>query len=399
MKLELNNLNSGYNINTINVNFGKIETEFKNKVVYRDEESPMARNFDMNGFRVINLPNPVNNGDAVSYGFLLNSNAFTFTGLEYKNTWQNNTLYAKNNYVTVGGFVYIALQAHTSGVDFATDLAAGKWQIFSAGGGDLLSSNNLNDLSSFTLARANLNVPTRTGGDASGNWNINAATATLAATATVAINANNADAVDGVSSEQLAKQTSATGSTVLSVGTTAQRDATPFTGYFRYNTTIPQLEFYNGTSWQTANSSVADGDKGDITVSSGGTNWTIDSNTVTRQKATADLRSGLAQAWVNFNGTGTIAIRQAYNVSSISDNGVGDYTINFTSPMADANYVVAVSATLMPGSLQVVAPCIGRYNNTVIPKAASNCIISLYPTGQGTGTSSDSPYIDVAIFR
>lgn len=45
------------------------------------------------------------------------------------------------------------------------------------------------------------------------------------------------------------------------------------------------------------------------------------------------------RAWVNFNGTGTVAIRASGNVSSITDNGVGDYTVNFTTAMPDANFV------------------------------------------------------------
>jgi len=44
------------------------------------------------------------------------------------------------------------------------------------------------------------------------------------------------------------------------------------------------------------------------------------------------------KAWVNFNGTGTVAIRASFNVSSITDNGVADYTVNFTTAMPDANY-------------------------------------------------------------
>jgi len=48
-----------------------------------------------------------------------------------------------------------------------------------------------------------------------------------------------------------------------------------------------------------------------------------------------------AKAWVNFNGTGTVAIRRGYNVSSITDNGTGDYTVNFTTAMPDANYCAA----------------------------------------------------------
>lgn len=46
------------------------------------------------------------------------------------------------------------------------------------------------------------------------------------------------------------------------------------------------------------------------------------------------------RAWVNFNGTGTVAIRASGNVSSITDNGTGDYTVNFESEMPDSNYVV-----------------------------------------------------------
>ena len=46
-----------------------------------------------------------------------------------------------------------------------------------------------------------------------------------------------------------------------------------------------------------------------------------------------------ARAWVNFNGTGTVAIRAAVNVSSITDVGLGNYRVNFTTAMPDANYV------------------------------------------------------------
>ena len=48
-----------------------------------------------------------------------------------------------------------------------------------------------------------------------------------------------------------------------------------------------------------------------------------------------------ARAWVNFNGTGTVAIRASGNVTSITDNGTGDYTVNFTTAMPDANYSVS----------------------------------------------------------
>lgn len=51
------------------------------------------------------------------------------------------------------------------------------------------------------------------------------------------------------------------------------------------------------------------------------------------------------RAWVNFNGTGTVAIRGSGNVSSITDNGTGTYTVNFTTAMSDANYCTNATGT------------------------------------------------------
>jgi len=55
-------------------------------------------------------------------------------------------------------------------------------------------------------------------------------------------------------------------------------------------------------------------------------------------------------AWVNFNGTGTVAIRDSEGVSSITDNGTGDYTVTFTSAMANTNY-----STVIGGNQQMDA--------------------------------------------
>lgn len=55
--------------------------------------------------------------------------------------------------------------------------------------------------------------------------------------------------------------------------------------------------------------------------------------------------SFLCKAWVNFNGTGTVSIRASGNVSSITDNGTGDYTINFIIAMTDINYSISVNAS------------------------------------------------------
>jgi hypothetical protein len=54
--------------------------------------------------------------------------------------------------------------------------------------------------------------------------------------------------------------------------------------------------------------------------------------------ASGSAPSYSARAWVNFNGTGTVAIRASGNVSSITDNGTGNYTVNFTNALEDANF-------------------------------------------------------------
>ena len=69
------------------------------------------------------------------------------------------------------------------------------------------------------------------------------------------------------------------------------------------------------------------------------------SNIATALNATGSAPIYAARAWVNFNGTGTVAIRAAGNVSSITDNATGDYTVTFTNAMPDANYVVTALNT------------------------------------------------------
>jgi hypothetical protein len=78
--------------------------------------------------------------------------------------------------------------------------------------------------------------------------------------------------------------------------------------------------------------------------------------------ASGSAPSYSARAWVNFNGTGTVAIRASGNVSSITDNGTGDYTVNFTTAMADVNYAVVATA----------APSDNQRNNVTIGLSANN---------------------------
>jgi len=97
------------------------------------------------------------------------------------------------------------------------------------------------------------------------------------------------------------------------------------------------------------------------------------------------LSGNACKAWVNFNGTGTVAIRDSYNVSSITDNGTGDYTVNFTDAMSDANY--SCLATTTNG---LYATDYGAANHL----AASVRVV----TRSDGGIVTDADTVDVAIF-
>jgi hypothetical protein len=107
----------------------------------------------------------------------------------------------------------------------------------------------------------------------------------------------------------------------------------------------------------------------------------------------AEIASGRAKAWVNFNGTGTVAIRASYNVSSITDNGTGDYTVNFTSALADANYsavaggnctgaTFTVAQPNTNGSFAYVAPttsaCRFLFSNNTAAKDIDVCNVAIF---------------------
>jgi len=64
-------------------------------------------------------------------------------------------------------------------------------------------------------------------------------------------------------------------------------------------------------------------------------------NDGTTTVATTYITNGSAKAWVNFNGSGTIATRDSLNVASLTDNGTGDYTVNYTGSISTVNYAVA----------------------------------------------------------
>jgi hypothetical protein len=96
------------------------------------------------------------------------------------------------------------------------------------------------------------------------------------------------------------------------------------------------------------------------------------------------------RAWVNFNGTGTVAIRASGNVTSITDNGTGDYTVNFTTAMSDANYNANVNAG---GSAAV-------YQGTFYDLATARTTTTLrVATLNTSNASADAAVVNVSVFR
>ena len=102
------------------------------------------------------------------------------------------------------------------------------------------------------------------------------------------------------------------------------------------------------------------------------------------------------RAWVNFNGTGTVAIRASGNVSSITDNGAGDYTVNFTSAMPDANYSV-VSIVRRDETIGNNSGYASVRNVASAVVAGSARMFTVLPASPATGLDMEAVF--VSIFR
>ena len=158
-------------------------------------------------------------------------------------------------------------------------------------------------------------------------------------------------------------------------------------------------------SWATAGggASISAGDS-KVEVTDTGSNGTIVFNTdnVERARITSaglfQFNSGYGsvatafgcRAWVNFNGTSTVAIRASGNVSSITDNGTGDYTVNFTTAMPDANYCTQYNAH---------ADNVAAALPNAITTSRSTSSVKVLSYAASGATQQDTETSEVAIFR
>jgi len=105
----------------------------------------------------------------------------------------------------------------------------------------------------------------------------------------------------------------------------------------------------------------------------------------------------IAKAWVNFNGSGTVAIRDSYNVGSITDNGTGIYTVNFSTAMTDTNYSAVMytnATTTGVGSQQFYNTYLGGLNT----RSTSSVLFESYGGNPSSPASRDALLCDLIVF-
>lgn len=172
----------------------------------------------------------------------------------------------------------------------------------------------------------------------------------------------------------------------ITAGTVTQTGSSSATAFIPTGSSVPANGMYLSAA-NTLNFSTNTTNR--MNIDSSG-NLQVGGTTVGNTAGYVNSRTN-ARAWVNFNGTLTTPItpRANYNVSSVTKNGTGDYTLNFTTALADANYVVSVnSETLGSTSYGFTGPYTAG-------QTTSSCRVT---TLNPSGAVFDRTYVYVAIF-
>ena len=114
--------------------------------------------------------------------------------------------------------------------------------------------------------------------------------------------------------------------------------------------------------------------------------------------ATQNGMTGIAKAWILFDGTtSTPTILGSFNVSSITDNGAGDYTINFTTAMANINYATVATASNTAAGTGIIITTNSNGVGGNYTTAPTTSAVRMLAFARATGTNTDSPYISLAV--
>ena len=235
--------------------------------------------------------------------------------------------------------------------------------------------NEFNAISGAISSKADIASPTFTGTPAAPTATAGSNTTQLANTAYVKATVDTATAALGTMSTQNKTAVDITGGTIVGITDLTVADG----GTGRSTLTANAVLVGNGTS---GINSVAPSTSGNV-LTSNGTSWT----------SAAIPSSGLAKAWVSFDSSGTIL--KAFNVSSITVRGTGQWTVNFTTALSDANYVMSGSCTYGPtyvNSGGVLISFNWDGTNGTAP-AAGSCEIN---TARLTYNGSDAVYFSPA---
>jgi hypothetical protein len=178
---------------------------------------------------------------------------------------------------------------------------------------------------------------------------------------------------------------SATNRTNLGLGTAATSASTDFVGASR---TITAGTGLSGGGDLSANRTI------NVSFSAN------ESNVKTAINASGSAPIYACRAWVNFNGTGTVAIRDSGNVSSITDHGGagGDYTVNFATAMPDANYSTVGTTGYAGNGTSSGFLGANRNGSTGNEEAPTTTAVRVNSVN-ASGNSLDTKHINVSIFR
>jgi hypothetical protein len=128
-----------------------------------------------------------------------------------------------------------------------------------------------------------------------------------------------------------------------------------------------------------------------LTSANIGTAQLVNGSVIAAKLGTTEQKQ-ICKAWVNFDGTLSTPItpRASYNVSSVTKNGTGDYTVNFATPMADANYSISSS---VGGTANREA---SRTGDETTPRTTA--LFRIYTFNSSTGAVLDVSYANCQVF-